>query len=240
MGKPVDISALSYPALTAVRSQLLSEIQALAVDHEAALTALKLGPKGLPEVMRNKIVMQSPTMSAVERYTGVLYDALDVHSLEPLAREWISQSLVIHSALWGLVSAEDLIPAYRLSHDSRLPGGALKKRWADLISAELAQYDGLIIDLRSEGYVELGPTPVRPNCVFLRVVGESESGQVRALNHFNKKAKGLFVRDLSRSGLEASSVEELRDRAASTGWRMRESSDSHSDANELLLVAPAF
>ena len=61
-------------------------------------------------------------MPAIDRYTGVLFDALDAPSLDADAREFARETVVVHSALFGLVGALDEIPAYRLSHDSRLPG----------------------------------------------------------------------------------------------------------------------
>ena len=56
----------------------------------------------------------------------------------------------------------------------------------------------MILDLRSEGYVDLGPAPARADSVFVRVVSVEDDGRRRALNHFNKHAKGRFTRALLR------------------------------------------
>ena len=109
---------------------------------------------------------------------------------------------MIHSALFGLVRAGDPIPAYRLSHDSRLPGIGLRRLWAGPIGAVLADLPGLVLDLRSESYVHLGPAP---GAWFVRVV--SPSG--RALNHFNKYGKGEFIRALIESGIDHPDVDSL-------------------------------
>ncbi len=145
-------------------------------------------------------------MPALDRYTGVLYDAFDAAALLPVSRSFAHEHVVIHSAMFGLVRAADPIPAYRLSHDSRLPAVSLKKAWRGAISAELVAQPGLVLDLRSEAYRELGPAP---RAVFVRVVARGGDGTRRALNHFNKKGKGEFVREIVECGIPHPNVESL-------------------------------
>jgi cytoplasmic iron level regulating protein YaaA (DUF328/UPF0246 family) len=159
-------------------------------------------------------------MPAIDRYTGVVFDALDAGSLSAAARQFAAQHLVIQSALLGPIGALDRIPAYRLSHDSKLPGVHLAKTWAPLVPREIGAAGELVLDLRSEGYVSLSPVADRPNSWFLRVVTETADGQMRALNHFNKKAKGLLVRALLRNGENLASVDELIDVADRSGFRI--------------------
>src|SRR6476646_3178364 len=59
-------------------------------------------------------VTRSPTLPAIERYTGVLYDALDHGSLTAAQRKRLHASIVIVSGLWGAVMPADPVPAYRL------------------------------------------------------------------------------------------------------------------------------
>ncbi|MFM6975198.1 MAG: YaaA family protein [Agromyces sp.] len=217
---PLDVADMSFPKLAPVRRKLVNALVSLARDESASLRALKLGPKGAPEVQRNRLLKKSPTMPAIERYTGVLYDALDAHSLPSDDRARASERVLIHSALFGLIRAEDLIPAYRLSHDSRLPDISLKQAWSAKNAHVLQGMDGLLVDLRSEGYVELGPVHARTNAVFLRVVTQSDGGHVRALNHFNKHAKGRFVRDLLSLETAPESVDELIAAAQTLGWKL--------------------
>jgi len=160
-------------------------------------------------------------MPAIDRYTGVLYDALDADTLSDSARHRAGTQLRVHSALFGLVGGLDPIPAYRLSHDSRLPDLRLGEHWRAAIASELAAHDGLIVDLRSEGYAELGRLPRRPEAVYLRVLSAGPTGEVRALNHFNKKAKGAFARALLDAETSPISVDELLSWADSSGFQLR-------------------
>lgn len=199
---------------------LVRALRTLSRDHSATVSALKLGRTQLDEVARNRALASSATMPAMDRYTGVLYDALDAATLDGAARDFAAEHVLVHSALFGLLSAGDPIPAYRLSHDSRLPGIPLKGHWAEVIRAALASAGGVVLDLRSEAYVALGPVSAGPHTAFLRVVAEAGDGQRRALNHFNKKSKGEFTRALVLHGEDFTSVAALCDWANSSGFRL--------------------
>ncbi|MBB5618841.1 peroxide stress protein YaaA [Microcella frigidaquae] len=240
-GGPLALERLSFAGLTDARRTVLEAVEALARDPEAAARALKLSAKAAAaEVPRNRALRTSPTMPAIERYTGVLYDALAVADWATDARARASEHLLVHSALFGLLGADDPVPAYRLSHDSRLPGLRLRAHWAAAAAAVLESLPGPLIDLRSEGYAELGPLPDRPDALFVRVVAIGDDGVARALNHFNKKGKGEFLRALLSAGPVPSTVDELCARATALGWPLAriEASRSVSGRDELELVVP--
>ncbi len=234
-GGALDFEALSFPSLNPVRRRLVRATVALSRDREASRKLLKLGPKGDDEIIRNRQLKTSPTMPALERYTGVLYDGLDVLSLSPAERGRANELVLIHSALFGLIAANDSIPAYRLSHDSRLPDLPLKREWAAKNTKVLAGFDELVIDLRSEGYVELGPAA--ENAYFVRVVTAGPDGTIRALNHFNKKAKGEFTRSLLSLEAVPQTVSDLLDAARKLGWKLEMGEQvGPGTTGELLLV----
>lgn len=213
-GSRLDIESLGYWALTPQRTTAVAALIALSRSVERSTAALKLGKTQRFEIDRNRAVTSSPVMPAIERYTGVIYDALDVGTLSDRARDFAARHLVIGSALFGLLRANDAIPAYRLSHDSRLPGLGLGALWREGVSAELQQRKGLILDLRSEAYAGLGRAPARAESFYLRVLSEGVDGRRTALSHFNKHAKGEFTRKLLESATEHESAESLINWAA--------------------------
>ena len=75
-----------------------------------------------------------------------------------------------------------------------------------------------VLDLRSESYVALGPVPGSVSSAYVRVV--TEHG--RALNHFNKKSKGLLTRALAEDRPRVRSVRTLRTWAESRGIVLRD------------------
>lgn len=239
-GAPLALAELSFPGLARVRREVLAAVSALSRNRARSMEALKLGASQTGEVDRNRAIRSSPTMPAIERYTGVLYDALDAGSLSTAHRAFAQRTVAVHSALFGLVAADDRIPAYRLSFDSRLSlergKPSLKKRWAPVVAAQLAATPGLILDLRSEGYVGLGPAPVRGGVHYVRVLARSEDGQVRALNHFNKQAKGLFARALIEAGMELDDTASLLEWARDEGYEL----SAVPGSSDLALVVPAI
>ncbi|MBD8535271.1 YaaA family protein [Plantibacter sp. CFBP 13570] len=227
-GRALDTALLRFPGLSSSRNDVVDTLVSLAADETATVKALKLGPKQLGEVQRNRVAATSATMPAIDRYTGVLYDALEADTLSADARRFAAEHLVVHSALLGPVGALDPIPAYRLSHDSRLPGFVLKRHWAGPVARELNVVPGVLLDLRSEGYAALGPLPDRVGAVYLRVLTVGDDGRRRALNHFNKQGKGRFTRALLEAGVDHPDVDSLLDWARSTGWVL----DVHARADD--------
>jgi uncharacterized protein len=83
-------------------------------------------------------VTRSPTLPAIERYTGVLYDALDHRSLPAAQRKRLDASVVIVSGLWGAVMPADPVPAYRLKMSAAPPKlGKLSSFWRDPLTEAL-------------------------------------------------------------------------------------------------------
>ncbi|MCP2031817.1 cytoplasmic iron level regulating protein YaaA (DUF328/UPF0246 family) [Okibacterium sp. HSC-33S16] len=231
----MSLGSLRFPELSDAREQLTNDVVELAADREATIAALKLGPKQHAEVEINRRLWESPTMPALDRYTGVLYDALDAGSLTNDSREFAAHHVVVHAALFGPVGALDPIPAYRLSHDSRIPGRPMKRHWKSVVEEILAQHAGLILDMRSEAYVALGPAPVRSDSFYLRVLTDGPDGSRRALNHFNKKAKGELTRALLEARTVFDDVDELCRWAPTAGFRL-ERLTPLSGAQELALL----
>jgi cytoplasmic iron level regulating protein YaaA (DUF328/UPF0246 family) len=230
-GEPLDFAALSHPRLNTKRRALTRRVSRLARTPDEMMARLKLGQKLAFEVERNRTLATAPTMPAMDRYTGVLYEALDAPSLSPEARTFAEAHLRIHSALFGLLGAGDPIPAYRLSSTARLDEPSLKASWADAVSKEFAAHRGeLVLDLRSESYVALGPIPPSVPSHFLRIVTTGVDGVQRALNHFNKKGKGELARAIVQNGVDFADLDELIAWGRAAGHRL-----SLADNGELVL-----
>lgn len=184
------------------------------------MRALRLGPTQEAELAVNRAVLRSPVMPALDRFDGVLYDALDASTLTPEARAAAHGRVLIASALFGLVGAGDPVPAYRLGPDARLPGLALRSAWREPLTAALGALEGPLLDLRSEAYRDLGPIPSGVESAYLRVVAEGRDGRRRALNHVNKHAKGVLVRAVLSADPAPSTLDAVGRvaRAAGFGW----------------------
>lgn len=87
----------------------------------------------------NRSVMDSPVMSALDRYSvGVMYKAMDFNNLPTGAQRRLLEHGVIFSGLFGLLRPDDLIPNYRLRMDATLQGvGKVAAYWREVLSPEL-------------------------------------------------------------------------------------------------------
>jgi uncharacterized protein len=233
-GPPLRLDALSHPALDPVRKALVDELIDLAADPAACRAALGLSPGQHAEIARNAALWTSPTMPALHRYTGVLYDALDARSLRGAAAQRARSRLAVGSALFGLLRADDPVPPYRLSAGSALPGGGtLASRWKPVLEPELAALatEELVVDLRSGSYAALGRVP---GAVTVRVLAERPDGSRAVVSHFNKAHKGRLARVLAGTRAEPTDARGVAAVACRAGMRVEQ-----RDARALEIVVAA-
>ncbi|SDO56247.1 hypothetical protein SAMN04487848_1485 [Microbacterium sp. ru370.1] len=227
-GAPLSLASLWSPSLRAPREAVVDALVALSADQETAARVLKLSPKRRHEIADNAALRTAPSLPAVDRYTGVLFDALDAGGLGASERSWLAEHVVIHSAPFGPLGALDPIPAYRLAAGTSLPGlPPLRRVWADAVSSALdTARPSFVLDLRSEAYAALGPVPPGIDAAYVRIVTASgDGGEVRALNHFNKHAKGDLVRALAQTAAEVTTADGFRGWADANGWTVRVAGD---------------
>lgn len=194
----------------------------LSID-QVALTfgGLNKAREAALEALGERQLLVAPTMKAIDRYTGTLYSAIHGRGLKGTPTEHNSltaseiarakSTVLIQSALFGLIPATDLIPEYKVSAGRSLNGLNLKKLWSEAhvnIWPRLA--GGLIVDLRSKAYAELAPLPETIEHFTVTVEVEYPDGTRKTLNHFNKKAKGQLVRAALTAKTAPETVSELK------------------------------
>jgi cytoplasmic iron level regulating protein YaaA (DUF328/UPF0246 family) len=228
-GGPLDLASLTAPELTPVRTELVEALVKLADDVPAARDALGLSARQDDEIGRNAALWTAPTLPALERYTGVLHDALGIGTLTRAQRRRADARLAVGSALFGLLRATDRVPAYRLSAGSALPGlPPLGAVWRPALGPTLAAIDDLVVDLRSGAYAALAPAP---GAVTVRVETERPDGGRAMVSHFSKAHKGRIARILATTTAEPGDVVRLRALLRRAGERVE-----HDGATELTLV----
>lgn len=228
-GAPLDVGALSFPALQRPRSEVLEALVALCatdkVDGTAhAASVLGVGPTLADELVRNAGLSSAPTARADQLYSGVLYDALGLASLDGAAKRRATSRLAITSALFGLVRPTDRIPAYRLSGTVTLPGvGPVATHWGRHLAPAIAEAagGGLVVDLRSSTYAPFwrpAKDEVR-RVVTVRVLHEA-GGRRKVVSHFNKATKGRLVRDLLVDGTAPGTPARFAELLGDRGWKV--------------------
>ena len=204
-GTPVDLAALSFPALTALRAQVLEALVTTS-GRDDAQRRLDVGPSLAAEVERNTRLPELPARPALEVYNGVLYDALDAKTLSAAAKRRTNSRVVIVSGLWGAVRPPDRIPPYRCNVCADLVGvGALEPAWREVLPgvlAEAAGAKGVVVDCRSSSYLAMGrPASVADRTVEVRVLRD-DAGKRSVVSHMAKHTRGEVTRFLLESGAD--------------------------------------
>ena len=224
-GARLDLSRLSAPELTTAREQVLDSLAELCrADPDRAMQVLGLGPTQADDVRRNADLLDAPTARADAIYTGVLYESLDLATLDAAARRRASRWLAVISSVFGLVRPGDRIPSYRLGGGVNLPGlGVVSAHWRAHLDGTVreAAGTGLVVDLRSTTYAGFW----RPDASLARKVATvrvlHEVGTKRTVvSHFNKATKGRLVRALLESGATPGTPARLADTITDLGWKV--------------------
>lgn len=222
-GTPLKPESLSLPGLAAAREAVLGELVELCLgDEDKAREVLGLSEGLRGEVAKNAELRTAGARPAGEIYTGVLYDALDLASLEPAAKRRAAASLLVFSGLWGAVRVTDRIPSYRCSMGTKLPGlGALGAYWRAPMADALPEVagGGLVLDLRSSAYAGAWKPKgeVAGRTATVRVL---HAPTRKVVSHFNKATKGRIVRSLLSAGAAPANPAELVEALRGLGYEV--------------------
>jgi cytoplasmic iron level regulating protein YaaA (DUF328/UPF0246 family) len=192
----------------------LAELDDARRDVIRALRRLMMGPRAgarmllgvgddaaAAAIAANLSIDTAPTRPAIERYTGVLYDALDYAALPARLRRRVDEQVIVFSGVWGAVTPRDLIPDYKLKMGASLPGiGRLATWWRPRLAP--------VLETRVAGRVVWNLLPnehaaawTRPDsCAavvevrFLDDVERKGRRELVTVSHWNKLLKGALVR----------------------------------------------
>ncbi len=154
------------------------------------------GIKNLKEVEKYKSsVLVKPTKKAIERYTGVAYEAIDYPNLDSKTQEFIDKNVVIYSNLFGVVLASNLIPDYKFKQTALLPNLNTEKYYAKHLKSLLDNYLGdEVLDL-SAGYYLKFYKP-KANVITYKFL---KGGKV--VSHFAKHYRGELVKQIALNNI---------------------------------------
>ncbi|WP_084130730.1 YaaA family protein [Demequina sp. NBRC 110055] len=210
-GSPVDVAALSHPALAPARERVGNALAKVSGQRNA-FDVLDVGPSLGAEVERNRTLWDNPADIAARVYTGVLYEAAGASAWGGADLALAAERIRIVSALWGAVSPADRIPAYRLSMSTSLGRiGALASFWRQHLATELSHLagEGLIVDCRSSSYVAAW-RPTGHASVMVRVEREMH-GKRTVVSHMAKHTRGLLAGVLATTDEAPESGADLAD-----------------------------
>lgn len=204
-GHRLDLSALTAAAdLELPRKLVLSALIDVCARPDAA-AVLKVSAGLQDQLDANCSLLDRPAQPVAALYSGVLYDALDLASLDAAARRRANRRIAIQSALFGVLRLTDKVPPYRLSMGVNLPGiGPLAAHWREPLAAVMPSLAGrgLVVDCRSSTYAAAW-TPDRDLAQrWVRV-------EVPGATHMAKHTRGLVTRALMQTAADPRRVTAL-------------------------------
>jgi cytoplasmic iron level regulating protein YaaA (DUF328/UPF0246 family) len=212
------------------RRTLITAVSALcAADPGRAADLLRIPPAVGPAAgAANAAMLDAPTLPALDRFTGVLFDAFGPGSLPRAARARAEESVLIFDGAFGALTGAEHVPDHRVPATATLPGlGGVTAFWRPVLAEALpAMVDGhLVVDLRSTDYAAMWRPvgPLREQVVPVRVLVRQESaGQQRHVVSSvpSKVGKGVLARALLRSRRTIRSPRDLVAVAAAAGFEV--------------------
>lgn len=203
------------PSVASARAHVVDALLELVAGPPEAAAAALLLPAGVRDgaLAGNRAVLDSPTMPALRRYAGVVYDGLGAAGLPAGARAAATRHVVVFSGLLGIVRADEFIPWYRVPAKAALPRvGIASTYWRTVLGPVMtaaleAEPDGLVVDLRSSDYASMWrPAPSEaPRVASVRVLTERANGSRAVVSFDSKLGKGRLAQALLRRQARARS-----------------------------------
>lgn len=141
-------------------------------------------------IERNKNILETPTMPAIQRYTGTVYKYLDYETVEN--KEYLHSHIYITSAMFGLVKATQEIPNYKLKMSKLRAYKWWKKKTKEFLE-DFFVVDVLTTTHRKSVSYEEG--------IEIDFKIARDDGTLRGAGHSGKKIKGKFVRYLAEKNV---------------------------------------
>lgn len=218
-GPSLDFSQLSYPQFNQLRAEIADELIEVSQRLDA-LDILQVGTSVSEAVFAQQNLFTLPCAPAREVYTGVLFTALDLPHASTQSLSFAEDTIMIFSGLFGVLSPNDFIPAYRLSMGTKLPKlGNNKTLWKRALKDFHYGEGELVIDCRSGNYQVWNP-PLSSDWVTINAVREVD-GKRKVVSHYAKHYRGILAHELVDTCTNIDDGEQLAEfiyaRLASTG-----------------------
>jgi len=150
-------------------------------------------------IQLNKNISTSELLPAIERYSWVMYNAIDYWKMTQSWKKYFEDNFLILSGMYGLVLPLDTIWNYKLPIETKW----LYKYWWDQITHTLnALGTDYIVDMLPWSYSKMIDWK-NINSQIIRVnFMHTKDGEIKKITHWVKKVKWEYVKNICESWIE--------------------------------------
>ena len=193
-----NLSSLMLSQLTPVREELFKEYNKIVTSNNLKQLSKMFGLKKEADILKYaKDITASPTLKAIQRYTGVAFDHLEYKNLDIQAQEYIDKNVILFSNLFGAIKASDKIPLYRLKQGEVVGELNPAKIYKTALKEQLDNYleNKDILDIRAGFYDKFyKPNKKYTTLKFLK------NGKV--VSHWAKAYRGIVLKHIAQNQID--------------------------------------
>ena len=184
--------------LNPTREELFKDYNQIVTSNNLEQLSKMFGLKKEVDILKYaKDITASPTLKAIQRYTGVAFDHLEYENLNLQAQNYIDENVILFSNLFGAIKASDKIPLYRLKQGEKIgklnPAKIYKKALKEPLDSYLEDED--ILDIRAGFYDKFyKPNKKYTTLKFLK------NGKV--VSHWAKAYRGIVLKHIAQNQIE--------------------------------------
>lgn len=149
---------------------------------------------------------------SIQLFNGAVFKNLNYSTLEEKEKKYIDTNVMIFSALYGIITAEEAISPYRLDLNNSLDPKIinLSKQWKKYINQYLENQDtNYIIDLASSEYRKLvNIKSLNKNYIIINFKDRKDA-KYKTIGTFAKMARGQFLREMAKKKI--SRIEDIKE-----------------------------
>ncbi len=184
--------------LNPAREELFKDYNQIVTSNNLEQLSKMFGLKKEADILKYaNDISSSPTLKAIQRYTGVAFDHLEYENLNLQAQKYIDENVILFSNLFGAIKASDKIPLYRLKQGEKIaelnPAKIYKSSLKEPLDNYLENED--ILDIRAGFYDKFyKPNKKYTTLKFLK------NGKV--VSHWAKAYRGIVLKHIAQNQIE--------------------------------------
>jgi len=144
----------------------------------------------------NKNIQSSEIRQAIQRYTGVMYNAIDYVWMDIVEKKYFEDNFFILSGMYGILSPKDSIWNYKLPIETK----GLYAFWWDKITKKINDLQAdIVVDFLPNSYKKMIRWDKLHGKVLKIDFFHIKNGERKKVSHWVKKIKGEYIKNLCKN-----------------------------------------